>query len=323
MVKQTFSVLGVRKCGTSTLHSYLQQHPDILMSQPKEPFLFESVQAFERQATKNFERYWDRHFGEWRGQKAVGDANPNKLLYPWVANNVHRALPEGRLIVILRDPVERAFSEWWMEFEAGFEQYAFEEAVKVELREMAEGLDFIGPQGQELYQRRLRAKSNREPLPIRIYLKAGYYHQGLERFLQLFSREQIHLVLLRDVQRNPHKAMRTIFSFLGVDPDVPVHPPSTTEQNRANGHVRRRVTQLARAVGLPLLFHRKTRARLAKTVGKVSGWIDRSRPCLEEPAREMLAQHFREHNTRLEEMTGLDLSDWTSPRNRPAQADGT
>ncbi|CAN0440360.1 unnamed protein product, partial [Phaeothamnion confervicola] len=133
-IRQTFSLAGVTKCGTSSLHAYLSQHPDICVSTPKEPWCFEDPSAYAHYVQSDFREYYARNFPNYTGQSAVGDCNPRKLTFPWSLRLLHQQMPDGKILILVRNPSQRAFSEWWMDYYAGSEELDFESALEENLK---------------------------------------------------------------------------------------------------------------------------------------------------------------------------------------------
>ncbi len=105
-----FLILGSPKCGTTALARLLDAHPDVAMSTPKEPHFFDA----------HYERGFE-HYATWPAHGIAGEATPSYLLVPYVAERIKADLPDAKLIAILRHPVERAFSSWWMFHARGME----------------------------------------------------------------------------------------------------------------------------------------------------------------------------------------------------------
>lgn len=104
MDRPTFLLLGAGKAGTTALPWYLGRHPDVLVSQPKEPNFFDTEYG------RGLGYYWDTYYGAWNGKTAAGEARAINLLLPFVAERIRDCTPDARLIVTLRDPADRAFS---------------------------------------------------------------------------------------------------------------------------------------------------------------------------------------------------------------------
>ena len=131
--RPTFFLLGASKAGTTSLHYYLAQHPDILMSDPKEPPFFRL--EYERGA----DWYWRTYFRRYAGQRAAGDGAPQNLHLPFVAPRIAATAPEARLIVLCRPPVDRAVSAWRHNVRLGIEPLPFPAAVEKNLRRLQQG----------------------------------------------------------------------------------------------------------------------------------------------------------------------------------------
>jgi len=100
-------VLGAAKSSTTSLHVCLDQHPNVFMSRPKEPLFFEA------EYVRGAEFYFNKYFRGWRGEAVVGESRHRNLYLPYVAARIARYNPGAKLIVLLRNPAERAVSHWW------------------------------------------------------------------------------------------------------------------------------------------------------------------------------------------------------------------
>jgi len=131
--RPSFFLLGASKAGTTSLHYYLAQHPDILMSDPKEPPFFRLEYA------RGPEWYWRNYFRRYAGQRAAGDGAPQNLHLPFVAPRIAATAPAARLIVLCRAPVERAVSAWGHNVRLGVEAWPVPAAVEKNLRRLDQG----------------------------------------------------------------------------------------------------------------------------------------------------------------------------------------
>lgn len=181
-----FVVIGAEKAGTSSLHVYLADHPDIFMPAIKEIRFFDLDQNFARGVD------WYGQFfrpGLGAGAMMFGEASPGYLHFPKAAERMRTVVPDARLIVLLRDPVKRAYSHHWNRVRGGHERRTFHEVVTAHV----EG----------------RAPS--------VALDAGCYADHLERFFRVYPREQIHIAFTDALATAREAACRDIFGFLGVD----------------------------------------------------------------------------------------------------------
>ena len=298
----TFLLLGAAKCGTTSLAHYLSQHPDVYFSEPKEPLFFEA------EYEKGLEHYWETYFRGWRGQRAVGEGRVWNLYLPFVAPRIRESLPHARLIVLLRDPVERVHSHWWHRYSRGQESLGLAAALEADRARIERGEGFVGEEGSH----RWRAGLYRDGPSTghRVLLDLGFYAEQLERYRALFPAAQCKVVLHEDLAADPPREMRELFGFVGVDPDVLV--TDTTVRNRRPERVRspmaRRALFAARALGLRRLVPRRLRTLEHALLERPE-----QRPALDPGLRRELVAYYESHNARLERLLGRDLSSWRAP----------
>jgi len=254
---QPFFLLGAAKSGTTTLYASLERHPDLRFSDPKEPIFFEA--QFER----GLPFYRDTYFRDWRGERLTGDARAHNLFLPFVPERIHALFPRAQLIAILRDPVDRAHSEWWHRYSRGRETRDFAAALEANVARIEAGITFEGERGARDWVRGLR---NRRDTSTRfgLYLDCGYYARQLRRYLDLYPREQLRVVLYDDLVRDPAGLVRSLWTFLGLDPDAA--SPDTGRHNPAQATVRTplaaHLVNLRRPAGLGRLLPGPLRRRL-------------------------------------------------------------
>ena len=211
MVTPNFFILGAAKCGTTSLYHYLLSHPDVCLSRPKEPFFFEA------EYDQGMDYYASKYFGDWSGQKAVGDASPRNLFLPFVPERIQNSCPQAKFIISLRNPVDRAYSDWWMNVGFGIEHLSFEDAMQDNLRRLVDGTDLAGADGPLIWKDFLQAYFSGPTLKFRTYLDMGYYEAQIRRYYDRFSTEQIKIVYYTDLKNEPKQVVNELFDFLGVD----------------------------------------------------------------------------------------------------------
>jgi hypothetical protein len=294
MQRPTFLILGAAHCGTTTLHAWLGQHPDVVVSRPKETGFFD--QAYD----KGLDAYWRDHFSHWSGQRAAGEATPSYFRLPFVAHRIQRDVPDVRLIVMLRSPVDRTYSAWWSAYALGFEDRPFELAVLDELGRPPPTLS--GPDGERLYRASRLARGPHHP-GLTAYLHGGRYAEHLGVYLQLFPRDRLHVLLLEDLRANAATAMSETWAFVGVDPGVGQFDGAL--RNASRGMVTARLYRTWLLRSLAWRTFRGPGLHLERA-------IDRLRACppMREATRQLLVDHFRDHNRALERLLGRDLSHW-------------
>jgi hypothetical protein len=194
-MRVSFVIGGVQKGGTSALASFLRQHPQICMpAETKEVHFFDREEEFK--GKPGYRRYHS-FFRPTKGQTVMGEATPIYMYWNPAPTRIWTYNAEMKWIVLLRDPVERAFSAWNMETARGRESLSFAQAVQTETDRCREAL----------------------PLQHRIYSYAdrGFYAPQLRRLFNIFGREQCLVLLNEDLRRHHGKTMRHVFEFLGVD----------------------------------------------------------------------------------------------------------
>jgi len=193
-----FLILGAQKAGTTALYAYLRWHPEI--TGPS----FKEVSFFDRHYVKG-ERWYRAHMPV-RRRSLVGEASPSYLFHPLAPERVAGMLPGARLIALLRNPVDRAFSHYQHEVALGREPLSFEDAVDREDERM---------QGE--LERMLR-----DPSYFSLawwnytYVARGRYAEQLERWFAAFPREQLLVLFTEELSADTAATYRRVLDFLGV-----------------------------------------------------------------------------------------------------------
>lgn len=198
--KLDFLIIGAQKAGTTTLWHLLRTHPQLAFPAAKEaPFFTGS--AYER----GVEWHVRSVFGSSSFGRLKGTATPHYMMgapgapVPVVAQRIARDLPHVRLIALLRDPVQRAISQWRMSRRWGLEPRSIDEALQAELH--AEALQ----------------KARACPTSTNSYVVQGEYGRTLGAYLRHLPRRQLHVELTEDLERDPSTVVGRVLSFLGVD----------------------------------------------------------------------------------------------------------
>jgi len=221
-------IIGAQKCGTSSLHYYLTQHPGVIAPLRKEVHYFDL----------NFERgepWYRAHFGR-RGEPGINlDSSPYYLFHPLVAQRAHALLPGAKLIALLRDPVRRAYSHYWHERDKGREQLSFEEALAAEPARIERA-------GEQLAAGEIQSSRDHQHFS---YLARGRYAAQLERWLALYPRQQLLVLRFEALVKDPLAVLNQALGFLGLPPmaaarleprntrQYPAMDPATAERLRA------------------------------------------------------------------------------------------
>lgn len=295
-----FFILGAAKSGTTSLYSYLRQHPDVFMPDVKEPRYMAYAddpppmngpgdEDSNDEAVFTREAY-EALFTPAGDEAAVGEASPNYLYSEPAPSRIHRMAPDAQLFAILRNPVERAYSHYLHLLRSGREPLdSFAAALDAEPRRRNEGWEWSWH-----------------------YQAMGFYGQQLQRYLDQFPREQITIYLFEDFTDAPLEVTTDIFRRLGVNPTF---EPDTTLRRRTTGVPRsNRFQQFLYNPDNPL--RRLSRYVLPESVR--DRWLTRlknanlRKPPLSDEVRARLVDTYREDVQTLQSLIDRDLTHWLS-----------
>lgn len=285
-----FFVLGAAKCGTTALHALLSRHPQIFMSKQKEPHFFDADTYFR----KGTAVYLRDHFRKANRYPIRGEATPQYFhMGESVAPRMQACLGSDlKFLVILRDPVQRAWSHYLHLVRFGVEDCSFEEALEVESE-------------RETARRRWKG-----------YFADGLYARQLETWFKWYPRERFIVVLTEELLDDQDSLIKRVFGFLDVDSSAPV-----TKVGRENVAARPKIRWLARVLHKPTGLNQKLklimpyRARL-RLRHRIDMW-NRS-PYVEQPrmdsgTRATLVARYAADVRRLQTILERDLTHWLQP----------
>lgn len=297
MTLPNFLVIGAAKSGTTALYHYLKQHPQVYMSPQKETnfFAFEGQRVCFRgpgdgetsdSIVTTLASYEDQ-FQAVSNESAIGEASPWYLYSTDAAANIHRRIPDAKLIAVLRNPADRAFSSYLHVIRHGRENLTFEEGLLAEEERIAQGWE-----------------------PIWHYQRVGFYAEQVKNYIDLFGREQTRFFLYDDFLKEPYGTLTQIYEFLGVDPGFVA---DTTVKPNVTGVPRNRL--LGRLVFQPnplkstarILMPKQLRYELSQKLGQRL----LVKPSLGAAVRERLSRCFKRDILDLQDLIGRDLSAWT------------
>lgn len=282
----TFLVVGAAKCGTTSLASYLRDHPQAHVPEAKELYFFSRDDLF----AQGPEAY-ARHFAGAGDALAVGEATPDYLFFPWAAERIARTLPGVRAVACLRDPTRRAYSHYldWREDKAR-ERRSFAKAIGDEL-------------AGELEEARERPEG--DP-PYFGYVARGLYLRQLERLARLLGPQRVHVVLLDELASDPEGTFAGVCRFLGID-------ESARPENlgaRENPYHQWRPAWLWRFMVHHRIFDRMPQ-RFARWLAlDVMAPTAHPVPPIDPATRERLDAFYAPHNRALEAWLGRELPGW-------------
>jgi hypothetical protein len=201
-----FLIIGTAKAATSALYEYVREHPEVFMPRRKELHHFAahpnaSGPHWAVPSEDPTNRYhpvvaradYEKYFEPAGTRQAVGEASPTYLYYTAAAGNIREAIPHAKLIALLRDPADRAYSAWLHLVRDGHEALSFSDALLEEPARIQRGLDAAWH-----------------------YRAFGFYFEKLKPYYALFPREQILVLLQEDLMQHPERSMKAVYRFLGV-----------------------------------------------------------------------------------------------------------
>jgi hypothetical protein len=186
-----FFIVGARKCAVTSLYVYLQNIPGVYMSPLKELYYFapNSVKS----------KRWDKEeylgfFKKANGHVAIGEATPIYLWDPDAPKVIHQTIPHARIVMSLRDPVERAYSQYLM-------------AMKFATRK------------SPFYDELIRSYKKQEKVHgiSALYVELGMYYDQVRRYFDIFGREQVKVLIFEEFVQDPVKYVNEVLAFLGVN----------------------------------------------------------------------------------------------------------
>lgn len=285
--RPTFLVPGVSRAGTTTLHDYLSDHDDIFMPAEKELRFFDRDENYNRGI-----EYYESQFSGHDGETAVGESSPpywyRGITFDEDRNydfdldddpptRIHEAYPDLKIIFTLRNPVSRAYSQYWKNVRQGRERvYPFSEAIEAEI----EG-----------------DRSHRDTAMCWFY--KNQYSKHLQRWFELYDENQILVLIFEEWIRDPPAALNRICEFIGVEPSD-TWEDTDRKKNR---------TRTPRNLRLNEIYHDYLRWT---GIGEVIYYLNLQRgyPEMSHEMVQYLSEIFEPEISAVEDITGRNLDIW-------------
>ena len=284
-MKVDFFIVGAPKAGTTSLYKYLNQHQDVVMSSVKEPNYF-SKEELESQdlyyASKNITDEKDYHslFQANGEKKKLGEASVSYLFYPKVSKRIFTYNKDAKIIIILRNPVDRAYSHYKMDFRLGFVKRDFEDLVLNNNKE-----------GSLFYQQ---------------YIDLGLYHQQVKSYIDEFGSTNVCVMFYEDLKKDRATFVNNIFSFLNLKSDSNINFNLKYNKSKlpSNNFMRYLYSISLVRKTASFLFNE----RLINFINK--NFFRESNQEIESKVRHKLNQVFLNDIFMLEKLLNKDLSSW-------------
>lgn len=309
--KPDFFIVGAAKAGTTSLYNYLKLHPDVYFSPIKEPHFFSTdinLDDMRSDFKKNVQRdvgdyiknslgaprhgtfvrnedHYQQLFSLVKNEKRVGESSVSYLFSKVAAQQIKAYNPAARVMIILREPVERAFSHYLMDLRIGYEKAGFREALNADINKERRGW------GQS-----------------HLYVELGLYYEQVKRYLEVFEPANIKIMLHDDFKAAPKKLLSEVYAFLEIadktaEIDFSIrHNKAELPKSRTLQAIEKMpIVQKILADYIPGPLRRKLK----------SGFYSTDKlPKLTMEDRKTLAHYFHDDIIKLSELINRDLSDW-------------
>jgi hypothetical protein len=271
-----FIFAGAPKSASSTLFEYIKQHPDIYMCPVKEPFFFDF----------NYEKginWYQNLFSSYQGQKIVGEATVWYMRWKVVPQRIHEIIPNTKFLFVLRNPVERAFSNYQMDLIGG--KYTLDQTFGYVIR-----------------------NEHQDSKIDRTIVSSGFYHQHFLNFENYFDRDKFLIILYDDLKQDIFAVTKKVYNFLGVDPNF---KPESVANRMIGSYVNHKklITLLAKLPFFNNLWQRSRHFR-SLFIRKNSKLNQDEIPQISNEDRQYLNELYKTHNQLLSQYLNIDLSHW-------------
>ena len=286
-MKVDFFIVGAPKAGTTSLYHYLNEHLEVEMSSQKEPDYF-SKDALQDQGmyySKDRIDTLDKYNKLFVSPKAKlrGEASVSYFFYDDVPNKIKKYNPDSKIIVMLRNPIDRAFSHYLMDYRLGLVSESFEDIVKKKSSHKYANL---------FYQQ---------------YIKLGEYTSQLKRYFNVFNSENILLIDYEDFKKDVVGVVNKTYLFLGVNDDF---QPNLNKKYNTYSMPKNRIIRYF--YSFVLLRNLLTSIFTKEMIKNTRNFLFKSdkQPIMEVETRHFLKKHFQKDVNELSELLNKDYTKW-------------
>lgn len=284
--KVSFFCVGVQKAGTSTLHDIIKQHPDVSLPKRKETHFFRDDDKYDRGLD-----FFFNLFEQKSGAKVYGEIDPDYLYFENCAQRIESTFQDVKIIIILRNPIDRAYSHYLMTKSRGLEELSFEEAIHAEKDRLKSHFDHIN------YS----------------YISRGMYTKQIERFESIFGPENVTVFLFDDFLANAEKVITKFVEFAGLEPySFDYSVKSNVASEPKNEKIRDFVykpSRLKKFIG-KLIPSKQLKSDIMTTIVSKNRKEVEKAPLSHELKRRVYQKFFETEIKRLEEKLAVDLESW-------------
>jgi hypothetical protein len=267
-----FFIVGAPRAGTTSLYEHLRRTPGVYLSPVKEPKYFCTEDEFGMSAPAPIrsQREYLKLFKGVKDERAVGEASPQYLRDPGAPGSIHEAVPDARIVISLRDPVERAFSHYLLHARMGIQPLPLSAALQLD-----------------------------------VYVRGGFYAGPVQRYLDLFGSRRVKILIFEEFVRNTRESVREVLEFLGVDAEPPA---SIAEAHNAFAQPRGTwAGTIYRNPSLRAAWRALFSDRFRRSVREKILLKKQLKPALPEESRKLLEKIYRDDVLKLEVILGRAL----------------
>ncbi|WP_299290914.1 sulfotransferase [Nitrosopumilus sp.] len=277
-----FFIVGAMRAGTTSLYEYLKKSKFVYLPSIKEPNYFTSAVDPKQLLTKPIkdEKKYLELFKNVKNEKVIGDSSPTYLWDPKSAEMIYKKIPNAKIIIILRNPIERAFSHYLMLFGRGMTKLSFEQVIKESL--MVSGDNFEGR-----------------------VISGGFYFKQIKRYLDTFPKNQNKIIIFEEFANNTKKSVQDVLNFLEID-DSPHESVNTiyNQYTEPRGGISSSImrSNKIKKFGKKILPSSLGQSMMNDVLGKKV-----EKPKLSEKLRTILEDIYREEIIEIEKILDIDV----------------
>ena len=273
-----FFIVGAIKAGTTSLYNYLKEIPGIYMSHIKAPNYFLSLALPRHVAISCTKEEYLNLFRNVKSDLIMGEASAYYLCDPQSAKLIYEKVPNAKIIIVLRNPIERTFSHYLM-YRHGMEDRTFSDAI--------------------------RNKSNPEWGFSNFYLELGLYYEQVKSYIETFGSKNVKIIIFEKFTEHPKEIFKEVLEFLGIQAEVPqfvgeVHNPFSSPKGKiaylvlSSKSLRKTYRKFFRGFGIP-------------TMKKILLTQKTEKPKMNDKDRNFLENVFREDVKKLEKLLNIKI----------------
>ncbi len=283
-------IIGAQKSGTTTLYDWIAQHPQIFGDPLGKDFPFFSQDSLYKKGPKELAKFSK---GAKSNQMVLG-GDANTMFIKDAGERLYKVIPNAKLIAILRNPVDRAYSAYCHAVERLFEMRSFEQAIMEEL----EGCVYSSIDSMR-----------------KDYLRHGLYAQQLKSILKYYPKEQLFIIIFEEWKKKPKEIMKKVFEFIEVNPNfIPVMRVKNVTKGRYRSRLVAKIIHWRTPENilgdfLKLIIPFRVRTLIRQKLAEINR-VKAQKPEFPDSIRKLLKDYYKNEIKELEEILGRKLMEW-------------